>query len=123
MANIKIMIVEDDFIIRMFIEKVILDSGYELVSRASGYEEAVDQAAQFQPDLILMDIGLSGKKDGVETAARIREQQPVNIIYLTGNSDEKTIERARITEPLGFIFKPIDEEMLKADLRRFISRF
>lgn len=116
------MIVEDDFIIRMFIEKVVLDSGYELVSRASSYEEAVELAEQFRPDLILMDIGLNGKKDGIETATRIRELLPVKIVYLTGNSDEKTMEHAKSTQPLGFIFKPIDEEMLKEVLQRFITQ-
>jgi CheY-like chemotaxis protein len=122
MVNKKIMIVEDDFIIRMFIEKVVLDSGYELVSRASSYEEAVELAEQFRPDLILMDIGLNGKKDGIETATRIRELLPVKIVYLTGNSDEKTMEHAKSTQPLGFIFKPIDEEMLKEVLQRFITQ-
>ena len=122
MASVKIMVVEDDFIIRMFIEKVVLDNGYELVGRASGCEEAVQLAAQFRPDLILMDIGLSGKRDGIDAATEIRQQQAANIVYLTGNSDEKTMERARETQPLGFIFKPIDEDMLKDDLKKFVLK-
>jgi DNA-binding NarL/FixJ family response regulator len=111
----KVMIVEDDFIIRMFIEKIIKSLGADIVAKASESKEAVDSFVRSQPDLVLMDIGIRGDLDGVDTVKLMKEQGTLNVIYLTGNSDEKTIERAKKTEPFGFIFKPIDEVKLMKD--------
>src|SRR3989344_1763140 len=108
----KVMIVEDDFIIRMFIEKVVKSLGAVIVAKASESNEAIELCKQCLPDLILMDIGIRGKIDGIETAKQIKEHCKTEVIYLTGNSDEKTLERAKGTAPYGFIFKPIDEVKL-----------
>lgn len=113
----KIMIVEDDFIIRLFIERVIVDAGYGVVAKAATYQDAVDFALKTHPDLILMDIGLSEKRDGIDAAVAIVSQITTNIIYLTGNSDDRTLERAMATKPLGIINKPINDLQLLEKLQ------
>jgi len=116
------MIVEDDFIIRMFIEKVVKSLGAEIVGKASESAEAIELCKQCMPDLILMDIGIRGKVDGIETTRQIKQDCKTEIIYLTGNSDEKTLERAKATAPYGFIFKPIDEVKLVRELENFFAK-
>ncbi len=118
----RVMIVEDDFIIRMFIEKVVKSLGAEIVGKASESTEAVELCKQCLPDLILMDIGIRGNADGVETTKQIKKEFKTEVIYLTGNSDEKTLERAKATEPYGFIFKPIDEVKLVRELESFFAK-
>ncbi len=120
---IKIMVVEDDFIIRMFIEKVVESAGFKLVAKASSYDEALYFANLSKPEIILMDIGLSSKKDGIEAAEEILKVQEVKIIYLTGNSDENTIERANKTNPIGIIRKPINEELLISELKKYVANY
>ncbi len=115
------MIVEDDFIIRMFIEKVVKSLGAEIVAKASESSEAIGLCKQYLPDLILMDIGIRGKIDGIETTKQIKQECKTQVIYLTGNSDEKTLERAKETSPYGFIFKPIDEVKLVRELQNFFD--
>ena len=115
------MIVEDDFIIRMFIEKVIKSLGADIVAKASESNEAITHFVNHKPDLILMDIGIRGNLDGIQTVQQIREKGQTEVIYLTGNSDEKTIERAQETQPFGYIFKPIDELKLIKELKRFFD--
>ena len=116
------MIVEDDFIIRMFIEKIIKSLGANIVAKASESKEAVESYVKSKPDLVLMDIGIRGELDGVDTVKLMKEQGNLNVIYLTGNSDEKTIERAKKTEPFGFIFKTIDEIKLMKELNKFFNK-
>lgn len=117
----KVMIVEDDFIIRMFIEKVVKSLGADIVGKASESLEAIELCKQCLPDLILMDIGIRGKIDGIETTRQIKQNCKTEVIYLTGNSDEKTLERAKETGPYGFIFKPIDELKLVRELGKFFA--
>lgn len=117
------MIVEDDFIIRMFIEKVVQNNGFVVISKASCYEDAVQNALETNPDIILMDIGLSGSHDGIDAANKILETLETKIIYLTGNSDEKTIYRAMSSKPIGIIYKPINEELLSQELKKYAAEY
>lgn len=122
----KVMIVEDDFIIRMFIEKVVLDCGCEIVLKSSSYQEAVTSTKGQVLDLILMDIGLYGTRDGrdgIDAVEEIKKHLPnVHVIYLTGNSDQATLIRAQRTNPDGYIFKPINEELLERELKKILTK-
>lgn len=109
----KIVIVEDDFIIRLFIESILSDAGFDVVGVADSFEDAMQILETTIPDLIMMDIGLRGDKDGIETAVIIREKYDIPIVFVTGNSDINTLTRAKNTNPLGFIAKPIDATVLK----------
>tara|TARA_B100000809_G_scaffold134758_1_gene132401 strand:- start:784 stop:1161 length:378 start_codon:yes stop_codon:yes gene_type:complete len=109
MANKKVIIVEDDFIIQMFLEELLLSNGCDLVGIASTGDEALEMISENQLDLIFMDIGISGDKNGIEVASMINESSKTPIVFLTGNSDKLTLEEANATGPLHIMYKPIDE--------------
>ena len=110
----KVLVVEDNMIIQMFIESII--EGMNCVVRtASNSNEALSTLKHFKPDVILLDIGLSGDKDGIEVAEIINIEYKIPFVFITGNSDVSTIERAKKTNPLHIIRKPIDENQLKAE--------
>lgn len=108
----KILIVEDESIVALDIRNRLTRMGYHVVGMAVTGEEAVDQARDKQPDLVLMDIRLKGEMDGIEAAAAIRSYFEIPVIYLTAYADENTLQRAKITEPYGYLIKPFEEREL-----------
>lgn len=112
MAIKRILIAEDDMIIQMFLNRVLTKAGFTIVGEARNSEQVLLLAKETEPDLILLDIGLDGSKDGVVTAEELSESSKIPFLFLTGNSDEGTIKRAKIAGPIGFVFKPIDEVRL-----------
>lgn len=121
MVGKKIFIVEDDMIIQMFIERILDNLGLEVMGEARTGDETIAFLENNRPDFILMDIGLAGDKDGVETAEIVNKLHQIPIIFLTGNSDKPTLERARMTNPVGFINKPIDEASLISLMTKFFN--
>ena len=106
--NIKVMIVEDEAITAKCMQMDLQDMGLEVINPVSNGEDAVKVALQERPSLILMDIRLAGKMDGIETAEKILRNQKIPIIYLSGFSTGVIKERARMTNPVGFLEKPIN---------------
>src|SRR5712671_701294 len=99
MTNPKILIVEDEEIVAKYISASLKRLGYKITSGASTGAQAIERAAKDRPDLILMDVTLKGPMDGIEAAERLRKLVHVPVVYLSGNSDQKTLDRARLTEP------------------------
>ncbi|MDH7511327.1 MAG: diguanylate cyclase [Clostridiales bacterium] len=112
MEKTRILIVEDEGLIARDIENMVKNAGYEVCGVVSTGEEAVEEVDKTEPDLILMDIVLRGSMDGVEAAERIRTRVSIPVIYLTAHTDENTLERAKLTEPLGYTLKPIEQKEL-----------
>ena len=112
MADVKILLVEDESIEAMDIKRILESFGYNVPYIASNSDEAVKKALEIMPDLILMDIILKGGIDGNETVSKIKDLN-IPIIYLTAHSEESTIERAKLTEPYGYIIKPYDRTEIK----------
>ena len=83
--------------------------GYEPVGPVASGKDAIEHALTLHPDVILMDIFLKGPMDGIQTAATIRSQYPCPAIYITAHADQSTIDRAKATEPAGYLLKPINE--------------
>jgi PAS domain S-box-containing protein len=108
----RIMVVEDESITAMGLEKRLTKQGYDVVAVVASGEEAVRRAEETSPDLVLMDIMLEGEMDGVEAAARIASRLDIPIIYLTAYADENTLLRAKITEPFAYLLKPFQEREL-----------
>lgn len=117
----KIFVVEDDLIIQLFITKTLEWAGYEVVGDARSGKDTLALLENVKPDLILMDISLVGDMDGIETAHEVNKRYQIPLIFMTGNADEATIERARTANPKGFIFKPIDENHLLKKLEELMS--
>lgn len=122
MANEKILVVEDERIVAKDIVKSLQRLGYKVVASVASGEEALQKVAETQPDLVLMDIMLKGKMDGIETTEEIHKIFDIPVIYLTAYADEKTLERAKITEPFGYIIKPFDERDLHTTIEIAIRR-
>ena len=113
MEKNRILVVEDEGIVALMIQKTLEKLGYEVpVTIASG-EEAINQVEEMGPHLILMDIMLAGKIDGIEAAHQILTRFDIPIIYLTAYSDDDTLQRARITKPFGYLLKPFEEKELR----------
>jgi PAS domain S-box-containing protein len=112
MAPAQIMVVEDESIIAEDIQAMLESLGYAVPAIALSGEEAIKKAVETHPDLVLMDIVLKGKMDGVEAAEYLRTHYQLPVIYVTAYADNKTLRRAKITEPFGYILKPFDERAL-----------
>lgn len=112
----RILVVEDEIIVAEDIRGSLLKMGYSVPFMASSGEEAIDTVKEDNPDLVLMDIMLEDGIDGIEAADRIRSISNIPIIFLTAYSDEKILERAKITEPFGYIIKPFKERELHINI-------
>ncbi|AFY99205.1 ATP-binding protein [Calothrix sp. PCC 6303] len=108
----RILIIEDERIIACDIKHYLENSGYCIPGISAYGEDAIEQAGILQPDLILMDIMLKGDMNGIEAAQEITNRYHIPIVYLTAFSDQKTLEKAKITQPFGYILKPFDERQL-----------
>ena len=104
----RILIVEDEAVIALYIENSLVSLGYTVCGHASTADEAVAMAGELLPDIILMDIVLQGSTDGIDAATIIRQKLDIPVIYMTGNADMSTVQRARDSAPYGYVLKPID---------------
>ena len=113
MDQVKVLIVEDEPIVSMDLRYKLEDLGYRVTAEIASGEEVVDEVSRLRPDVVLMDIRLSGAMDGIDAAAQIRDQVDVPVVYLTAYADEDTLERAKLTEPFGYLLKPVDPKALQ----------
>ncbi len=123
MTEKRILVVEDESIVAEDIRRSAQHMGYAVLSVASSGEEAVKKAHELNPDLVLMDIMLKGEMDGIKAAEQIRSFLNIPIIYLTAYSDEKTFERAKITEPFGYVIKPFRERELQINIEIALYKY
>lgn len=121
-AEGRILVVEDEHIVAMGIKRMLKSLGYTVTGVASSGEDAISKAESTFPDVVLMDIMLKGDMDGVEAAREIRERFDVPVVYLTAYSDNKILERAKKTEPFGYIVKPFDEKDLHSSIEIALHR-
>ncbi len=121
MNKVQVMIVEDEAIVSMDLRYRLEALGYSVPTEVRSGEEAVEAASRLHPDVVLMDIGLSGQMDGIDAAAQIRGQFDIPVVYLTAYIDESTLERAEMTEPSGYLLKPIDDAKLRASIETAIQ--
>ena len=112
----KVLIVEDDMLLSLVEERLIQKLGHTVVGKVTSGEEAIEKSKELNPDLILMDIVLKGKMDGIEAMEKIREDSDVPVIYLSGNSDRYNFERAKKTNFTEYLVKPITTNDLKEPL-------
>jgi len=112
----RILIVEDDSVISTDLKKTLWSLGYEVTAVARSGEQALRHVTDDRPDLVLMDIRLSGAMDGIEVASRIRANGHIPVIYLTSHSNASLLERSRPTEPYGYLLKPYRKKELQATI-------
>jgi PAS domain S-box-containing protein len=116
-----ILIVEDESLVANDLKLLLEKFDYDVVETVSTGEEALEKIDESDPDLILMDIMLDGELNGIETVKKI-DENPSPVVYLTAHSDEDTLNRAKKTDPLGYLTKPIDEADLRTTLEVAIER-
>ena len=103
----KVLIVEDEAILALHIKMMLVHLSHEVVGIADNGPEAIEIAREQDPDIVLIDIVLKGNINGIEAADVINKDRGCNIIYMTGHTDTATVNAARKTNPVGFVFKPI----------------
>ena len=112
----RILIVEDEEIVAADISEYLQQMGYLAVGQAASGEQAIGLAGELRPDLVLMDIRLEGKMDGVVAAKEIRQRFHIPSVFLSAYSEEATIQRAKLAEPFGYILKPFEGRELRATI-------
>jgi two-component system, cell cycle sensor histidine kinase and response regulator CckA len=109
-----VLIVEDERIIARDMQQLLAELGYDPFAIASNSEEALTRVSERLPDVVLMDIRLKGEIDGISTAELLRSRFDVPVIYLTAHADDTTVERAKNSEPYGYLIKPVDAARLRS---------
>ncbi len=107
-----ILIVEDQLLVAKDLQQKLISVGYNVAAVCSSGEEALSLMKTYNPDIVLMDIVLDGEMDGIETAEKIRIQFEKPVIYITAYHDSEIINRVKVTEPFGYIVKPINDQQL-----------
>ncbi len=113
MTLVRILVVEDDRVVVRDIKQQLVRVGYTVVGTTPRGEDVVSLALETRPDLVLMDIRLEGGTDGIDAAQQIRERLQIPVIYLTAYADELTLQRAKVTDPFGYLVKPFQDSQLR----------
>lgn len=117
-----VLIVEDEGLVAEDLQQTLQEFGYDAFAIAMSGDEAILRATERCPDVILMDIRINGRRDGIETARIIREKFRVPIVFLTAHADAMTVERAKAAEPFGYLTKPVRAAELRSAIETAIYR-
>jgi two-component system, LytTR family, response regulator LytT len=123
MPAVKIGIVEDEMIIAENLRSVLLSLQYDVPEPALGYEEAISMIGREKPDLLLLDVNLNEKRDGIDLAHHINQTWGIPFIFLTANADAATVSRAKFTRPPAYLVKPFSKEELFAAIEICLHNF
>ena len=107
MPGIKVLLVEDDWIIAKEISYNLQDMGFEVAGCIDNAEEALKQIKTLQPDLIILDIDLAGEMTGIDLATQLKKEGNIPFIFLTALADSQTVEKAKLAEPFAYLVKPV----------------
>lgn len=114
----KVLIVEDDMIISMVLERMVLKLELSVADKVTKGKDAIESFQTKNPDLILMDIQLDDDIDGITAMEKIRDTSDIPVIYITGNSDQYNIERAKQTNYIDYLIKPIQMSDLESSIKK-----
>jgi CheY-like chemotaxis protein len=114
----EVLIVEDDMIISMVLEQMVEKLGLHVIDKTTRSQKAIELVLELSPDIVLMDVQLKDDMDGISTMQEIRKSSAVPVIYVTGNSDPYYRSRAKKTNYVDYLVKPIQVDDLKASIRK-----
>lgn len=123
MGKVKVLIVEDEAIIADDIYDTLEELGYEVIEPANNFTEAIEKIESTKPDIAILDIQLSGKKNGIDLATRINDIYNFPFIFLSSNTDKITLEEAKSVEPLAYLVKPFSKEELYTSIEVALFNF
>lgn len=118
---LRVLIVEDEFFIALHTKDLLQGQGHTVVGVAVAADQAVSMAERERPDVVLMDIRLTGPGDGIDAAGEIRRRLGIPSIFVTANADRQTRQRAEAVRPVGFLEKPLTEHRLRLGLSRIVN--
>src|SRR5690606_5771438 len=107
--SIKLLIVEDEYVVANDLSLMLKDAGYQVVGIANNVIEAIEIVKESKPDIVLLDIFLKGELTGIDLAKHLRKDN-VPFVYLSANSNQSILEKANETQPYGFLVKPFREK-------------
>ncbi len=113
MSAFNVLIVEDELIISKLLQNYLREMGQNVMGHVPSGEEAISFILENSPDLILMDIGLSGVLNGIETAEMIKQTKDIPILFLTAHTDKNLLNKAKQVDPVGYLLKPIQPIQLE----------
>lgn len=116
MGKVKILVVEDESIVAKDIQNQLKKLGYMVTATVSNSEKALEAIEDNRPDLVLMDIMLRGKMSGIEAANLIKQRFDIPVVFLTAYADDNTVNKAKMTEPYGYIIKPFKDKELQTTI-------
>ena len=122
MEKAKILVVEDQNIVALNIKNKLKNLGYTVPGTAATGEEAIRKAELMNADIVLMDIKLKGDMDGIEAASEIKNRLGIPVLYLTASTDDEIFNRAKTTEPAGYIYKPFKEQDLHSNIEMALHK-
>ncbi len=117
-----ILIVEDEKVVATDIEECLTEAGYGVLGASASGLEALKRIVETEPDLVLMDIKLKGPLDGIDVAEAIWKHLDIPVVYLTAYADRETLERAKKTDPAGYVLKPFDGQRLRTAVEIALCR-
>ncbi len=123
MAKVKILIVEDETLVAKDIQSILKNIGYHVTAMVNSAEKAIREVEENRPDLILMDIMLKGQMTGIDAAKEIKERFSIPVVFLTAYADENIRNKAKITEPYGYIIKPYKEKELQVTIEMALYKY
>jgi CheY-like chemotaxis protein len=121
MAAARILIVEDERLIAIDLQRRLMRLGYAVVALAATGVEAIQKALALRPDVVLMDIRLQGIMDGVEAAQQIQASVGIPVVFMTAYVDEETRQRVRATSPWGYLHKPFTAQQIQLALQQVLA--
>lgn len=119
----RVLVVEDEFIIAEDISETLRSLGYQVAGNATGYNEAIKLIDTQNPDIVLVDINLNEKKDGIDVGTTIREKYQLPFIFITSHADKITVDRAKHLKPNGYLVKPFDKNDLYTCIEIALANF
>lgn len=116
--NKRVLIVEDDALLSIIETRMIEHLGYTVIGSVNSGLKAIEKVQEEKPDILVMDIFLKGKLDGIDTMKEIRKESSVPVVYLSASDDPEHFEKAKAVNPVGFLSKPISRPKLAAMLEK-----
>lgn len=123
LENYRVLIVEDEVFIAEDLKRAIIKLGYDVCDVCYDSESALDSVFKHQPDMVMLDINIRGSKDGIEVAEAISKNYNIPFIFLSSLSDRTTLDRAKLTKPMGYLVKPFKDQDLLTTIEMAIYRY
>ena len=121
LRHASVLVVEDEFLIVEILTMMLMDMGLDVCASAASADEAVAMVERHHPQLVLMDIRLKGRKDGVDAATAIQQRQTTPIIFITGSREPETVARIEHNHPAALLFKPVRFNQLQKAVLQAIA--